>query len=83
MEAVKAVKYLGVMLCGDGTMDEEAEHRIGAATRMIGATSRKVLEKKELSRKTKMKVYNACIVPTLLFMCESFGCGFLCHLNLV
>ena len=32
VEAVKAMKYLGVMLGSDGTMDEEVEHRIGAAT---------------------------------------------------
>ena len=66
VEAVKAMKYLAVMLGSDGTMDEEVEHRICAATRMIGATNRKLMEKKELSRKTKMKVFNACIVPTLL-----------------
>ena len=56
-------------MSGDGSMDEEVEHRIGTATRMIGAMSRKVLEKKDLSRKTKMKVLNACIVPTLLYVC--------------
>ena len=65
VEAVKTMKYLAVMLGSDGTMDEEVEHRIGAATRMIGATNRKLMEKKELSRKMKMKVFNACIVPTL------------------
>lgn len=54
------------------TVDEEVEHRIGTATRVIGATSRKVLEKKELSRKTKMKAYHACIVPPLLYGCESW-----------
>ena len=42
------------------------------ATRIIGAMSTKVLQKSELSRKTKMKVYNACKVPTLLYGCESW-----------
>ena len=72
VEQVKAMKYLGVMMSDDGSMDEEVEHRIGTATRMIGAMSTKVLQKSELSRKTKMKVYNACIVPTLLYGCEAY-----------
>ena len=72
VEQVKAVKYLRVMMSNDGSMDEEEEHRIGAATRMIGTMSTKVLQKSELSRKTKMKVYNACIVPALLYGCESW-----------
>ena len=68
MEVVKAMKNLGVMLGVDGTMDEEVEHRIGAGTR----TNRKLLGNMGLSRKTKVKVYNACIVPTLLYGCESW-----------
>ncbi len=72
VEQVKAMKYLGVMMSDDGSMDEEVEHRIGTATRMIGAMSTKVLQKSELRRKTKMKVYNACIVPALLYGCESW-----------
>ena len=72
VEEVKAMKYLGVMISDDGSMDEEVEHRIGTVTRMIGAMCTKVLQKSELSRKTKMKVYNACIVPALLYGCESW-----------
>ena len=72
VEEVKAKKYLGVMMSDDGSMDEEVEHRIGTATKMIGAISTKVLQKSELSRKTKTKVYNACIVLTLLYGRESW-----------
>ena len=52
-EQVEAVKTINVMFRGDAIMDEEVEYRIGTATRMIGATNRKVLVKKDLSRKTK------------------------------
>ena len=32
----------------------------------------KLLEKRELRSNTKIKVYNACILPTLLYGCESW-----------
>ena len=49
-------------------IDEEVEPEKAQQLGMIGAMSRQVLEKKaKLSRKIKMKVYNAWIVPTLLY----------------
>ena len=39
---MKATKYLGVMVSGGGILEGEVGHLNSAATRMIGATSRKV-----------------------------------------
>ena len=35
IEQVDAMKYLGVMISNDGSMDKEVEVRIGNATQMI------------------------------------------------
>ena len=64
------MKYLGVMISSDGNMGKEAEVRIGSAVRMIGGMSEAVLQWKELSKKTKLKVMNATILPTLVYRCK-------------
>ena len=71
-ESVEVVKYLGVMINGDRRMEEEIRNRIGKASSVIGALCEPVWKQKELSRRTKMKVYNAIVVPTLMHGCETW-----------
>ena len=54
----------------DGNMEMEVEARIESAVRMIGGMSEAVLRRKELSKKTKLKVMNAAMLPTLVYRCE-------------
>ena len=72
LESVEVVKYLGVMISGDGRMEEEVRSRIGKAARVIGALNEPVWKRKELSRRTKLKVYNAIVVPTLMYGSETW-----------
>ena len=44
--------------------------RIESAVRMIGGMSEGVLQRKELSKKTKLKVSNATVLSTLVYRCE-------------
>ena len=71
-EEVNKLKYLGVMISGDGGCDDEIEQRIGAAARVVGAMRKEVLGGRELQKKTKLCVFNALIVPTLLYGCETY-----------
>ena len=44
---------------------KEVRSRIGKAARVIGALNEPVWKRKELSRRTKLKVYNAIVVPNV------------------
>ena len=43
-------KYLGATLSADGACEEEIEHRVGTAARVIKAMRKEVLERRELKR---------------------------------
>ena len=73
IEQVDAMKYLGVMISSDGSMEKEVEARIGSAKQVIGGLSEIVLRRKELSRNTKLKVMNATMMPTLLYGSETWS----------
>ena len=72
LESVEVVKYLGVMISGDGRMEEEIRSRIGKAARVTGVLNEPVWKRKELSRRTKLRVYNAIVVPTLVYGSETW-----------
>ena len=67
LESGEVVKYLGGMISEDGRMEEEVRSRIGKAARVIGVLNEPVWKRKELSRRTKLRVYNAIVVPTLMY----------------
>ena len=50
----------------------ETENRSGTMTRMVGALRRQVIERKELSKTTKLRVINAMVVATLLYGRETW-----------
>ena len=40
--------------------------------RVVGAMRKEVLERRELQKKTKMRAFNAMVMPTLLYGCEAW-----------
>ena len=72
IEQVDTMKYLGVMVSNDGSMEKEIEARIGNAARVIGGMNDAILRRKELSRSTKIKVVNATMMPVLMYGCETW-----------
>ena len=63
------MKYLGAMLEEEGSYEAEVDHRIGAASNVIGALREEVIN---LSKSTKLRVINATVMPTLLYACETW-----------
>ena len=61
------MKFIGVMISGDGRLGERIRSRTGKAARVIGVLNEPVWKWKELSRRTKLRVCNAIEVPTLMY----------------
>ena len=72
IEQARETVCLGVRLSEKGRMESELERRIGMAATTVGALREPVFGNKELSTEAKLRVYNAVVVPTLVFCCEAW-----------
>ena len=74
-EALKTVNkftYLGSTLSRNVRIDDEVVLRIAKASAAFGNLREKVWEREGLSTQTKLKVYKAVILPSLLYSCETW-----------
>ena len=64
------MKYLGVMISGDDSMNREVEARIGhgCASRIIGGMSQGILRRRELIKQTKLRVVIAMVMPVSVWV---------------
>ena len=60
------LKYLEAMISADGLCDEQIEQQVRAAVKVVGALRKEVLERRE---RTKIRVFKAMVVPTLIYEC--------------
>ena len=65
-------KNVGSTISNDGTLDREITTRIQKASQAFGRLRIKVLLHKSISLSTKLKVYNAIVLPSLLYGCETW-----------
>jgi len=63
--------YLGSMLSSDGSMDKEVNRRIASAAKTFHMLVR-CFRCKSIMRSTKVAVYKACVIPCLLYGCETW-----------
>ena len=64
--------HLGSTITDNLSLDAELNKRIGKAATTLGRLATRVWENPKLTPKTKMAVYNACIVSTLLYRSEAW-----------
>ena len=63
--------YLGSILSSDGTIDEEILNRLHLAHAAYGRLTQRVFANRNLRAPTKLAVYRAVVVSTLLYACET------------
>lgn len=72
MEEVSCFEYLGNIITGNGSADTDINNKLKKATRIYYSINRTILGKKEIDKRTKLRVYNAITLPTITYGCESW-----------
>ena len=67
LNQVEKLKYLGVEFSNDTRQDCEIDRHIGSASAILRSLYRSVVSKKEVSRRTKMAIFNAVYCPVLIY----------------
>ena len=72
LKAVDKFTYLGSTLSRNVTIDDEIDARLAKASAAFGRLQKNVWGRKGITLQTKIKVYRAIVLPTLLYGCESW-----------
>ena len=67
LETVRKFCYLGSTITSTTSLDEELGIRIGKAATFFGRLGKRAWNNKMLTMKTKIRIYKACILSTLLY----------------
>ena len=72
LQAVDNFTYLGSTLSRRINIDDEIKNRIAKASSAFGRLRKKVWERSGISQSTRVKVYKAVVLTTLLYGCEAW-----------
>ena len=72
LDNVDQFAYLGSFLSSRADIDAEIHHRIGCASAAFARLRKRVFENRDIQTKTKIFVYQAVVLPTLLYGAESW-----------
>ena len=72
LKAVELFKYLGSIVSFDALPDAEITSRIGKATAAFGRLNKRLWKNRNIRVDTKVSVYKAAVVTSLLFGCETW-----------
>lgn len=72
LNIVKSFKYLGSTITINNKLDQELQLRMSKASQTFGRLRVRVWDNKNLTTKTKCAVYQAIVLPTLLYGVESW-----------
>ena len=73
LDVVCQFTYLGSTITENLSLDTEIDKRIGKAASTLVRLTVRVWRSPKLSVKTKMAVYNACVISTLLYDSETWN----------
>ncbi|KAJ8346418.1 hypothetical protein SKAU_G00278190 [Synaphobranchus kaupii] len=72
LSVVPSFRYPGSILSDDTSIDNEVQNRIKQASAAFGRLRRRVFQNKNLHLRTKVCVYQAICITTLLYSCEAW-----------
>ena len=72
LNAVDKFTYLGSTLSRQVTIDDEVSARLSKASAAFGRLRKNVWDRQGITRPTKIKVYRAVVLTSLLYACESW-----------
>ena len=72
LKAVELFKYLGSTVSNDASADAEITARIAKATSAFGRLTKRLWQNRNIRVDTKVSVYKAAVVTSLLFGCETW-----------
>ena len=72
LETVEQFPYLGSILEANATAEKDVNNRIRAAHAAYGKLHSRVFSNPGLTQKTKLMVYQAVVISTLLYACETW-----------
>ena len=64
--------YLGSSIARDGSLDSEVHLRIAKACKAFGALEKRVWSDRGITMKTKLSVYESCVLTALLYSSETW-----------
>ena len=73
LEVVSSFRYLGSILSSDSSLSSEINARIAKAASVFSCLKNTAWENSNLSTKTKLAVYNATVLPALLYGAETWS----------
>ena len=72
LKAVETFKYLGSTVSNDASLDAEITSRIAKATAAFGRLTKRLWTNRNIRLDTKIAVYRAVVITSLLFGCETW-----------
>ena len=72
MKSIQQLTYLGCTISSDAKIDKEIDNRLAKANSSFGRLYKRVWNNKCLKCKTKIRVYRAVVLTTLLFSSETW-----------
>ena len=72
LNPVEHFTYLGSVMSNDATIDKDLDNRLSKASSSFGRLSKRVWKNHSLKLSTKIKVYRAVVIPTLMYGAETW-----------
>lgn len=72
LKSVQQFTYLGCTISSNAKMDKEIDNRLAKANSSFGRLYKQVWNNKSLKSKTKICIYRAVVLPTLLYSSETW-----------